>query len=74
MSTLNLHVSKNKKTGKRSIEVAEITFQHKGKKIQIYMAHHVQVEIDNVKCKRTFERSVPLLQILYFIIDEVEKV
>lgn len=73
MSTLQLKISKHPKTGKRSIEMAEITTSFKGKKIQIYMANHVQVEINDVKCTRTFERSVPLLQVLYYIIDEVEK-
>ena len=73
MSTMNVVILKHEKTGKRSIEMAEITTSFKGKKIQIYMANYVQVDIDDVKCSRTFERSVPLLQVLYYIIDEVEK-
>ena len=73
MSTLQFEISKHPKTGKRSIEMAEITFSIKGRKVQIYLAHHVQVDIGNVRRSRTFERSVTLLQLLYYIIDEVEK-
>ncbi len=73
MSTLQFEISRHPKTGKRSIEMSEITLKIKGRKVQIYMAQFVQVDIDDIKCSRTFERSVPLLQLLYYIIEEVEK-
>ena len=72
MSTLNMHVARHPKTGKKSVEVAEFTFLYRGKKVQIYMANHVQIEINDVPYPRTFDRSVPLLQLLYYIFDEVK--
>ena len=66
-AALSMIVGKHEKTGKTHIDVAEITFQFMGHKVQVYMAHHIQVDIDDIKQPTIFKRDASLLQILYYI-------
>lgn len=64
---LKVFTSKHPKTGKKHIDVAEITMSYKGHKVQIYMGSNIQVDVDDLKISGFFKRDAPLLQVLYHI-------
>ena len=66
--------TRHPKTGKRYIRQGLFEIQYAGKDARIELVFDtVRVFINDEKVGRDFERSVPLVQLLYLIRDEVEK-
>ena len=68
MSSLKVQSYKHHKTGKSFISEAKLPLSFKGKNVEILLeAQGVSVFVDGTFAGRVFERSAPLIQLLYHI-------
>jgi hypothetical protein len=74
LQSMVLTSTRHPKTGKRCIRQGLFEIQYAGKDVRIELVSAcVRVFINDEKVGRDYERSVPLIQLLYLIRDEVEK-
>lgn len=73
MSSLKVQSYRHPKTGKTFITEAKLPLFFKGKNVEILInGPKVEVVVDGAFTGKTFERSVPFIQLLYYIIAWVE--
>lgn len=73
MSSLKVQSYRHPKTGKPFITEAKLPLFFKGKNVEILInGSKVEVVVDGTFTGKTFERSVPFIQLLYYIIAWVE--
>ena len=73
MSSLKVQSYRHPKTGKTFITEAKLPLFFKGKNVEIFLnGKDVEVVVDGVFTGKTFERSVPFIQLLYYIIAWVD--
>lgn len=73
MSSLKVQSYRHPKTGKSFIAEAKLPLFFKGKNVEIFIIDKdVEVAVDGAFTGRTFERSVPFIQLLYHVIAWID--
>ena len=73
MSSLKVQSYRHPKTGKPFISEAKRPLSFKGKNVEILInGTDVEVDVDGAFTGKTFERSVPFIQLLYYVIAWID--
>ena len=73
MSSLKVQSYRHPKTGKPFITEAKLPLHFKGKDVEILLeAQGVSVFVDGTFIGKVFERSVPFIQLLYYVIAWID--
>jgi len=73
MSSLKVQSYRHPKTGKSFITEAKLPLHFKGKDVEILInGPDVEVVVDGAFTGKTFERSVPFIQLLYYITNWID--